>query len=374
MNDPLHRRSHDDTAATAPVRHDRRALVVTVILAAVVCGIIGVAQSGSGKDTAAASSIAPASDLSGIGADDGAGDASGAAATTLPAGAVVLDPATGATLAPTTVPGATDAATAGTDVGQDLDGGADTTGDACTMDRLSAALGDTGASVTCLQAALVTAGYYTGAVTGTFDDATYSAVKAMQTEKDLFVDGKVGRETALALGIWPDEASLVVRTPPPAAGAVDLLGYTLSSVAVSGDDPKMPPLPDGSGSGKRLVYDRAGQRVWAVDKNDRVVRSWLVSGSKYGNETPGVHEVYSRSEASTAWNGKAILPHMVRWLKTKIGNIGFHGIPRHVSDGSRYQTDAELGTRLSGGCQRQADLDADFVWDFAQIGTTVVVL
>ena len=45
-----------------------------------------------------------------------------------------------------------------------------------------------------------------------------------------------------------------------------------------------------------------------------------------------------------------------------------------IEDGSRYQTDAELGTRLSGGCQRQADLDADFVWDFAQIGTTVVVL
>jgi hypothetical protein len=32
-----------------------------------------------------------------------------------------------------------------------------------------------------------------------------------------------------------------------------------------------------------------------------------------------------------------------------------------------------LGTRLSGGCTRQADLDADFMWDFAQIGTTVIV-
>ena len=133
-------------------------------------------------------------------------------------------------------------------------------------------------------------------------------------------------------------------------------------------------LPADSGSGKRVVYSRTGQRVWAVDKNDRVVRSWLVSGSKYNNEVPGTHEVYSRSEVSTAWNGKAFLPHMIRWLKTDIGNIGFHGIPRHVSDGSRYEKDSELGTRLSGGCQRQADLDADFMWDFAQIGTKVVVL
>jgi hypothetical protein len=97
------------------------------------------------------------------------------------------------------------------------------------------------------------------------------------------------------------------------------------------------------------VYDRSGQRVWAVDKNERVIRSWLVSGSKYNNELPGTHEVYSRSEVSTAWNGKAFLPHMIRWLKTDIGNIGFHGIPRHVSDGSRYEKDSELGTRLSGG-------------------------
>jgi lipoprotein-anchoring transpeptidase ErfK/SrfK len=36
--------------------------------------------------------------------------------------------------------------------------------------------------------------------------------------------------------------------------------------------------------------------------------------------------------------------------------------------------DSELGQRLSGGCQRQADADATFMWDFAQVGTKVVVL
>jgi hypothetical protein len=152
-----------------------------------------------------------------------------------------------------------------------------------------------------------------------------------------------------------------------------VLGYVLSSVASSGPD--APPLPNGdTGSGKRLVYSRINQRVWAIDAKNRVVRSWLVSGSKYSNEIPGVHQVFSKSVESTAWNGQAILPHMVRYARTHIGAIGFHGIPRHVSDGSRYQTDAELGTRLSGGCTRQADLDADFVWAFADIGTTVVVV
>ena len=122
-----------------------------------------------------------------------------------------------------------------------------------------------------------------------------------------------------------------------------------------------------------MVYDRAGQRVWAVDSNDVVVRSWLVSGSKFSNEEPGTHTVYSKSEMSTAWNGKAFLPNMIRYQETDIGHIGFHGIPRHVSDNSPYQTDAELGTRLSGGCQRQNDLDAEFLWAFADVGTTVVV-
>jgi lipoprotein-anchoring transpeptidase ErfK/SrfK len=49
-------------------------------------------------------------------------------------------------------------------------------------------------------------------------------------------------------------------------------------------------------------------------------------------------------------------------------------LPIHVEDNSPYQTDAELGQRLSGGCQRQANLDADFTWDFAQVGTPVVVI
>ena len=114
--------------------------------------------------------------------------------------------------------------------------------------------------------------------------------------------------------------------------------------------------------------------MWAVDKDKNIIRSWLVSGSQYTNEVPGTHQVYSKSEVSTAWNGKAFLPLMVRWYKTDIGHLGFHVIPINRSDNTPYQTEAELGSRLSGGCQRQANRDAQFMWDFADIGTTVVVL
>ncbi len=338
---------------SGPHRADRRSLVVAGVAATLVCGFLAL-RGGDGSDgvqaaaaetasTAAPSIVAPAP----------------AAAEASVAITVSLDPAVLAAATPV-------------DGVQDLDGDALTTADSCLMDKLSLRIGESGQSVICLQQALSEQGYYTGSVSGSFDQATFDAAEAMQADRNLYVDGIIGRESALSLGIWPDEASFVVRTPKPASGAVDLAGYRLSSVASAGSD--APSLPADSGSGRRLVYDRAGQRVWAVGSDGEIIRSWLVSGSKYSNELPGTHEVYSKSDVSTAWNGKAWLPKMVRWLKTERGAIGFHSIPLHVEDDSPYQTDAELGTRLSGGCQRQAVLDADFLWEWADIGTKVVVL
>jgi peptidoglycan hydrolase-like protein with peptidoglycan-binding domain len=244
--------------------------------------------------------------------------------------------------------------------------------DDCKIATRTLRTGDTGASVLCLQKALIRENRLAGAASGTFDGPTRTAIIALQTEKSLFVDGEVGRESALVLGIWPEEKLNVVRTPPPAPGAKDSMGFPLSSVASAAAD--APPLPPDSGEGRRLVYDRSGQRVWAVDKDGTTIRSWLVSGSQYNNELPGTHKVYSKSEVTTAWNGKAFLKLMVRWMRTEIGAIGFHQIPVRRSDGSVYQTEEELGTRLSGGCQRQAKEDAEFLWKFAKIGTPVVVI
>lgn len=232
--------------------------------------------------------------------------------------------------------------------------------------------GSTGKDVVCVQNALIKLGLLDGPASGTFGSSTRNAVVKLQTDRELFVDGDVGRETAINLGVWPDEGEFVVRTPPPAPGATDLIGMPLSSVASAGDS--APAVPENSGKGRRIVYDRKGQRVWAINKEGQIVRSWLVSGSMYSNEVPGTHKVYSRSEVSTAWNGKATLKKMVRWLKTERGALGFHEIPIRRSDKKVYQTEEELGLRLSGGCQRQAKADADFMWKFATVGTPVVVL
>lgn len=340
------------------MRADRTPLVIAAVAATAICGIIAVTSGGPGDtvDAAVAESVItvptpPAPSLSPTPIDP-SGAGSGAP---LP-----IDPS--ATTVPVTV--------ATSEV--DLDESNFDPEKGCIIEAERLGWGDSGTDVICLQHALTENGYYSGPINGQFDQATFAAAEAMQLDRELYVDGIVGRESAISLGIWRDEMMSVVRTPKPPSGAVDLMGYPLSSVASAGAD--APPLPPDSGSGRRIVYDRSGQRVWAVSKDGEIIRSWLVSGSKYNNELPGTHEVYSKSEVSTAWNGKAKLPLMVRWLKTDIGAIGFHGIPTKVSDGSAYQTEDELGQRLSGGCQRQANRDAAFLWDFADIGTKVVVI
>lgn len=331
------------------------AVAVAAVLGAAVIGVVVTADSPSTADTLA---LTGAEEVADVVADDGTVPAADAAADGAIQAAALpdLEGELGQNeLEPVAEPEVES---------ERADGG-------CTIGALSIRLGATGAGVICLQEALAEEGFYSATPTGTFDDPTLRAAMQYQEANGLFVDGIIGRESAIELNIWPDEESFVVHTPPPPAGAMDSMGYPLSKVASTGSD--APPLPENSGSGRRVVYDRAGQRVWAVSSDGEIIRSWLVSGSKYMNEMPGVHEVYSRSDMSTAWNGQAWLPQMIRYQKTEIGHIGFHAIPLHVSDNSPYQTWEELGTRLSGGCQRQANEDAAFMWAFADVGTTVVV-
>lgn len=74
---------------------------------------------------------------------------------------------------------------------------------ACVMEQTALAIGSSGPNVICLQQKLVALGLYSGEPSGTFDPATDVAVRSLQEQRDLYVDGIVGEETASALGIWP---------------------------------------------------------------------------------------------------------------------------------------------------------------------------
>lgn len=132
-------------------------------------------------------------------------------------------------------------------------------------------------------------------------------------------------------------------------------------------------LPADSGSGRRVVFSEGRQRVWLVGADDEVRRTYPVSGSLHDNLDPGTYSVYSRSATAVGVDDSGTMRWFVRFTQGDSGAaIGFHDIP--VDEGERVQTTAELGTPTSHGCIRQRTADAEAMWAFAPIGTTVVVV
>lgn len=138
--------------------------------------------------------------------------------------------------------------------------------------------------------------------------------------------------------------------------------------------PKADPtaLPAGSGTGKRIVFSEAAQRVWLVARSGRVLSTYLVSGSLTDNLHPGTYEVFSRSRWAVGIEDSGTMEYFVRFTRGENAAIGFHTIP--TKDGRELQTEAQLGTPQSHGCIRQRTADAIRLWEFAPEGTTVVVL
>jgi lipoprotein-anchoring transpeptidase ErfK/SrfK len=167
------------------------------------------------------------------------------------------------------------------------------------------------------------------------------------------------------------EAPTTTAPAPVAEPGKDLTGAPLSPVAVAGPDG--PPVPADSGDGRRLVFSRDQQRVWAVGDDGVVVRTWLVAGSKYGNDLPGTYRVFTRSRWTESYTGGSQLQWFVGFYRTPRDNvIGFHEIPR-TSKGMIHGVEL-LGTKQSSGCIRQASEDAAFLFDWAPEGTTVVIV
>jgi len=131
-------------------------------------------------------------------------------------------------------------------------------------------------------------------------------------------------------------------------------------------------VPEASGEGRRIVFSEGQQRVWLVGVDERVERTYLVSGSRFDNLDPGTYDVESKARHATAFDNSGTMEYFVRFATGWRAPIGFHTIPLY-NDGTPEQTREQLGTPLSAGCVRQWEADAKALWDFADIGTTVVV-
>jgi ribosomal protein L24E len=135
--------------------------------------------------------------------------------------------------------------------------------------------------------------------------------------------------------------------------------------------PSGPPLPANSGSGKRIVYSNAQQRIWLVEANEVVSNSFLVSG-RHGLPAVGTYHVFAKIAMEP--DGSLMLPWTLKFDPLPSGGVvNLHGIPLDRG-GNPIQDDALIGTPQSHGCLRMVQSVAKLVYDWSTVGTTVVVM
>lgn len=133
------------------------------------------------------------------------------------------------------------------------------------------------------------------------------------------------------------------------------------------------PIPLKSGSGKRIIYSLNEQHVWLIDKSGVLIADFPTAGRA---DKPGVgkYRVASKSIKSRNLDYRVTFNYMVRFAKGQRAWIGFHDIPRTYK-GKLWHSKDELGTPIGkGGCPHLAKEDAKFLYDFATVGTRVVVV
>ena len=130
-----------------------------------------------------------------------------------------------------------------------------------------------------------------------------------------------------------------------------------------------PDAPEGSGVGRRIVYCISCQQVWLVEEDEYVTSSYAVSGRR-GYPRTGTYKVFRKINPGTSHELR--LPYFVGFTYGNTTDVGFHGIP--LRNGRPIQSDSQLGTYRSSGCVRQNQADARRLWDWAPMGTKVVVI
>ena len=133
------------------------------------------------------------------------------------------------------------------------------------------------------------------------------------------------------------------------------------------------PVPIKSGTGRRIVYANRQQRVWVINADNEVIRTFPVSGM-LGQPGKGTFSVFSKSPTSYSPEFAGVtFRFMTRFaIGRNGGNIGFHEIP--IRNSKPMQTVDELGAFKGSGCLRSSTQDALFIYRWATLGTKVVVV
>ena len=170
-------------------------------------------------------------------------------------------------------------------------------------------------------------------------------------------------------------ALLIMGSSSVASASAGSIGETTTTTTTTTTTVlvEVAPVPVGSGNGRRIVYANRQQRVWVINEQNEVIRTFLVSGM-LGQPGKGTFRVFSKSPTSYSPEFAGVtFRFMTRFaIGRNGGNIGFHEIP--VRNNKPMQTVEELGAFKGSGCLRSSTQDAIFIYRWAKIGTKVVVV
>ncbi|MEU1310023.1 hypothetical protein ABZ419_14165 [Streptomyces cinnamoneus] len=124
-------------------------------------------------------------------------------------------------------------------------------------------------------------------------------------------------------------------------------------------------VPEGSGTGLRVVYALGKKRVWLVGSDGKATRTYEVAPSTV-SPPPGSYKVTSRDPQVTGSDGIPI-EHVVRFHRDAAGIVfGFSA----AVDGSSPKPDP---AKKTGGIREQP-ADGRAMWEFAVNNTKVVIV
>jgi len=219
--------------------------------------------------------------------------------------------------------------------------------------------GTASADVACLETRLNELGLLAGkAVDTVFDKSTLYAVQKYQRMRHLPATGRVDVTTATHLQLWAGS----VLTAPPAGGSC-------------------------TPTGRSAVVDPAWQRFWLCQDGAMVSGPFgttTASTTYYSkSQGPGSYKVFGKLPRATfrySDGHRVYMNWMVQYDYSIIkSHLGFHSVPTTKPNGSVYvqplSAVGDLSMRsASGGCLRVLPDLAKTVYDFLQVGDTVVVI
>ena len=140
------------------------------------------------------------------------------------------------------------------------------------------------------------------------------------------------------------------------------------AVAEQAPVPSAPYVPP---ENKRIVVDISDQHMY-VYEGDLLLWSWVVSTGLAGADTlPGTYHVQSKFDNAYGGNWNIWMPHWLGIYWAGSLENGIHALPI-LPNGSRLWAGV-LGTRVSYGCVVLGTVEAETLYNWAEIGTEVAI-